>query len=62
MSRRSNKGTFKEILSTSLKTSLKFIYGLSRGVEELSSSLPLPLYNEEAKIVERFTNETLTHF
>jgi len=62
MSRESDEGTFEENLSTSLKTSLNFIYGLSRDIKELSSSLPWLVYNEGVKIVERFTNKTLTYF
>jgi len=62
MSRRSDERTFKENLSTSLRTLSNFIYDLSRGIKELSSSLPLLVYNGEVKIVERFTNETLTYF
>jgi len=47
---RGNEGILEENLLTSLKTSLNFAYGRSRGVDELYSSLPLAVYNEVAEL------------
>jgi len=47
---RGNEGILEENLLTSLKTSLNFAYGRSKGVNELYSSLPLAVYNKVAKL------------
>jgi len=47
---RGNEGILEENPLTSLKTSPNFIYGRSRGVDELYSSLPLAVYNEVAEL------------
>jgi len=47
---RGNEGTLEENPLTSLKTSLNFAYGRSKGVNELYSSLPLAVYNEVAEL------------
>jgi len=64
-------------IATDARTSPNFACGLSRGVDELYSSLPSAVYNEvvelrsslppaaynrEVEIAEYFTNETLTYF
>jgi len=47
---RGNEGTLEENSLTSLKTSLNFIYGRRRGVDELYSSLPPAVYNKVAEL------------
>jgi len=43
---RGNEGILEENPLTSLKTSLNFAYGRSRGINELYSSLPPAVYNK----------------
>jgi len=47
---RGNEGILEENPLTSLKTSLNFTYGRSRGVNKLYSSLPPAVYNKVAEL------------